>query len=245
MHTMQHGQNRSGRLLGRARHELHRQLAERGLVRLRRGRRRARRRRPGVRPRGLDRAGPRGRCRRRRARRPEGGVRGGAVRPRDQDERALRGQVPARLGALTACHRPGGRRDRRRDRRRGRRPRLHRQGQRPAALRALVQGERPGTARDRAAARPDLDARRGDRVRHRQRDSGRCDAGFAVLDRREPLRARDRGRRARGSLGRAAGGALRAHRRPGRRARAGRGHRSASRQESRSPSTAKSCGWPS
>ena len=242
---MQHGQDRSTRLLRRARHELHRQLAEGGLVRLRRGGRRARRRRPGVRPRGVDRARPRGRRRRRPARRPQGGVRGGAVRAGDQDERALRGQVPARLGALAAGDRAGGRRGRGRARRRGRRPRLHRQGQRPAALRALVQGERPRAARDRAAARPDLDARRGDRLRARQGDPGRGDAGVAVLDRREPLRPRDRGRRARGSVGRAAGGALRAHRRPGRRARAGRGHHRLRGRQSRSPSTARSCRSPS
>ena len=201
---MQHGEDRSGCLLGWARHELHRQLAEGGLVRLRRGRRRAGRRRPGVRPRGVDRAGPRGRCGRRRARRPKGGICGRAVRPRDQDERALRGQVSARLGALAAGDRPGGGGARRRARRRGRRARLHRQGQRPAPLRALVQGDRPGAERDRAAARPDLDARRGDRVRPRQRDSRRRDAGVPVLDRREPLRPGDRGRCARGSLGRAA-----------------------------------------
>ena len=58
------------------------------------------------------------------------------------------------------------------------------------------------------AARPDLDARRGDRVRARQGDPGPGDAGGAVLDRREPLRPRDRGGRARGSLGGAAGGAV-------------------------------------
>ena len=46
----QHEQDGRPRLLGRARHELHHRLAEGGL-RLRRGRRRARRRRPGVRPR--------------------------------------------------------------------------------------------------------------------------------------------------------------------------------------------------
>ena len=40
-------------------------------------------------------------------------------------------------------------------------------------------------------------------------------AGVALLDRREPVRPRDRGRRARGSVGRAAGGAVRAHRRSG------------------------------
>ena len=68
--------------------------------------------------------------------------------------------------------------------------------------------------RDRTAPRPDLDARRGDRVRDRQGHPRPGDAGGAVLDRREPLRPRDRGRRARGSLGGAAGGAVRAHERP-------------------------------
>ena len=51
-----HEPDRRRRLLGRARHELHPRVAEGGLVRLRRGRRRARRRRAGVRPRGVDRA---------------------------------------------------------------------------------------------------------------------------------------------------------------------------------------------
>ena len=74
---------------------------------------------------------------------------------------------------------------------------------------------------------------------------GRRDAGFAVLDRREPLRARDRGRRARGSLGRAAGGALRAHRRPGRRARAGRGHHQLRGRSSRCPRRRRAARWPS
>ena len=73
----------------------------------------------------------------------------------------------------------------------------------------------PGLQRDRAAPRPDLDARRGNRLRPRQGDPRPGDAGGAVLDRREPLRPRDRSGRARGSVERAAGGAVRAHRRPG------------------------------
>ena len=128
----------------RARHELHRRLAEGGLY-------------------GFDEVvavlvdvgqefdleesiarGERGRRRRRPARRPQGRVRRRAVRTRDQGERALRGQVPARLGALAARDRAGGRRDRARPRRRGGRARLHRQGQRPAPLRARVQGALPG-----------------------------------------------------------------------------------------------------
>ena len=79
---------------------------------------------------------------------------------------------------VSALSRPviaaGGRRDRARARRRGGRPRLHRQGQRPAPLRARLQGALPGREGDRAAARPDLDARRGDRVRARARASRSC-----------------------------------------------------------------------
>ena len=72
------------------------------------------------------------------------------------------------------------------------------------------------------------------------------DAGVAVLDRREPLRAGDRGRRARGSLGRRRRRSrTRSPRDPGRRARAGRGRRSASRPASPSRSTARSCRSPS
>ena len=47
-------------------------------------------------------------------------------------------------------------------------------------------------------------------------------ASVALLDRREPLRPLDRGRRPRGSVGRAARGAVRAHLRPGGRASTGR-----------------------
>ena len=93
------------RLLGRARHELHPRLAEGGAVRLRRGRRGARGRRSGVRSRGVDHARQRGRSRGRSRRRPQGRVRRRAVRARNRDQRALRGQVPARLGALAPGHR--------------------------------------------------------------------------------------------------------------------------------------------
>lgn len=68
-----------------------------------------------------------------------------------------------------------------------------------------------GCAGDRTASRPDLDSRRGDRVRARARDPGRPDNRFSLLHRREPLRTRDRGRNPRGSLERAAAGAVRAH----------------------------------
>ncbi len=115
---------------------------------------------------------------------------GGAVRASYRDQRALRGQVPARFRALAAGHRAGGRRDRPRARRRGGRPRLHGKGQRPASLRAGLQGALPRRAGDRSAARSDLDARRGDRVRALPRHSGRADGRLPVLDRREPLRAR-------------------------------------------------------
>ena len=98
-------------------------------------------------------------------------------------------------------------------RRRGRRPRLHRQGQRPAPLRARLQGALPGRHGDRAAPRQDLDTRRGDRLRRGARHPGRGEGGEAVLDRRQPRRPRDRGRRARGSVGSAARGCVPAHRR--------------------------------
>ena len=62
----------------------------------------------------------------------------------------------------------------------------------------------PGVQGDRTASRPDLDARRGDRVRPRPRHPRRADGSVAVLDRREPVRPRDRGGRARGSLERPA-----------------------------------------
>ena len=114
------------------------------------------------------------------ARRPPRRVRERAgARRRCKTNALYEGKYPL----VSALSRPviarGGRRARARARRRGGRPRLHRQGQRPAPLRARVQGELPGRARDRAAARPGLDARRGDRVR----------AG-AAASRSRPSRAR-------------------------------------------------------
>ena len=159
--------------------------------------------------------------------------------PRAEDERAVRGPLPARLRALAPGDRRGRRRDRGGARRRGGRARLHRQGQRPAALRARVQGDLPGRAGDRAAARPRLGARGRGRVRDRARDPGRADRRVAVLDRREPARPLDRGRRARGPVGRAARGAVRSSRRARRRgARAGGGRDRLRAGRSRCRSTA-------
>ena len=173
--------------------------------------------------------------------RPQGGVRGRPGREDADRERALRGQVPADLGALAPGDRRGGRRPRARARRRGGRARLHRQGQRPAPLRARVQGEVPRREGDRAAPRQGVDARRGDRLRRGARDPGRGEAGLAVLDRRQPVRPRDRGRDARGPVGRAARGRVRAHRarRPTRPRR--RRSWSASSRACRCRSTARSC----
>ena len=89
----------------------------------------------------------------------------------------------------------------RRARRRGRRARLHGQGQRPAPLRARLQGALPGLRviaplRDRIWTRDeeiDYALAKGIPVT--------ATADVAVLDRREPLRPGDRGRRARGSVG--------------------------------------------
>ena len=112
-------------------------------LRLRRGRRRPRRRRAGVRPRGRRSPRPGSRRGRRAPARPKRGIRRRPGRKGTEDERALRGQVPARLGALAPRHRRGRRLARARARRRGGRARLHRQGQRPASLRARVQGQLP------------------------------------------------------------------------------------------------------
>ena len=78
------------------------------------------------------------------------------VRARHRRQRPLRGQVPARVGAVAAGDRPpsGGRGPPPRRRRRG--PRLHRQGQRPGALRG---GHPHAGARPRdPGARPDAGA---------------------------------------------------------------------------------------
>ena len=216
-------------------------MAQGGLLRLRRGDRRHRRRRAGVRPRGVAGARECGGGRRRRAPRPPGRLRRRAVRPRDHDERALRGEVSARVRALAPCHRPRGRGDRARPRGGGGRARVHGEGKRPAPLRARVQGPLSGREGDRAPARPRLDARRGDRVRARQGHSRHPDVRVSLLDRREPLRALDRGGHPRRPVERAAGGALRIHLRPcqalPRRSRSS----SASSREFPLRSTARSC----
>ena len=156
-------------------------------------------------------------------------------------ERPLRGPLPARLRALAAGDRGGRGGDRARARRRGGRARLHRQGQRPAPLRARVQGEVPRRARDRAAPRPRLDARRGDRLRARARDPGRGARGQAVLDRRQPVRAGDRGRDPRGPVAGAARGRVRAHGLAARRTGAHRGRARVRGGPARPRSTARSC----
>ena len=71
----------------------------------------------------------------------------------------------------------------------------------------------PGRAGDRAAARPRLDARRGDRVRARARHPGHGHRRLAVLDRREPVRPLDRGRASSRTPGRRRPRSLPAHRR--------------------------------
>ena len=124
--------------------------------------------------------------------------------------RALRGPLPAGLGAVAAADRqaPGG--GGARARRHGRRPRLHRQGQRPGAVRDGGGGARARPGRARAGARLGHDPRAGDRLRRRARHRGAGQVGRRVLDRPEPVGAVDRGRPARGSLGGAAGGGVRA-----------------------------------
>ena len=129
--------------------------------------------------------------------------------------RALRGPLPAGLGALAAADRqaPGGGRPRpRRDRGR---PRLHRQGQRPGAVRdgGGRARARPGGAG--AGARLGHDPRAGDRLRRRARHRGAGQVGRGLLDRPQPVGPLDRGRPARGSLGGAAGAGVRADDRAG------------------------------
>ena len=99
----------------------------------------------------------RGRGRGRGHRRPRR-VRRRLPRARAAGQRAVRGQVPARLGALASGDRRASRRVGAPARRRRGRPRLHRQGQRPGALRGVVAhpGARPRRARAgaRVGARP-------------------------------------------------------------------------------------------
>ena len=113
------------------------------------------------------------------------------------------GKLPARLRALAAG-----------DRRSGRRGRAASSTPRRSCTAAPARATTscassspsrrsyPGVHGDRAAARQDLDARRGDRLRGGARHPGRGEAGVAVLDRRQPVRPRDRGRRSSRTRGR-------------------------------------------
>ena len=108
--------------------------------------------------------------------------------------------------ALIAKHLVAGREEARRD---VRGARLDRQGERSGAVRPLDARPRAGAEDPRAAARAKHLARRGHRVRqeveHRRPRHGQK----TVVDRREPVGAQHRGRRARGSEHRAAGRVLR------------------------------------
>ena len=161
----------------------------------------------GRRQRGRDRGCARGVC-------PRHGAAGAAGR------RAVRGPVPAGLGALAAADRPVHGVDRPRVRRRGGRPRLHRQGQRPGAVRDRGGGARPRPGSAGAGARLGHDPRAGDRLRRAARHRGHGQVGCRLLHRPQPVGPLDRGRPARGSVDRADRGRLRAD--DGARARAAR-----------------------
>ena len=159
--------------------------------------------------------------------------------------RALRGPLPARLGALAAADRASWlvRVAREHGADRGR-PRLHRQGQRPGAVRDRRRGARarPGGAR----ARPRLghDPRAGDRLRPRARHRGAGQVRRGLLDRPQPVGPLDRGRPARGSVVRAARGGLRADHGAGARVLgAARGRGRVRGRACRSRSTASGWGW--
>ena len=166
------------------------------------------RRRPGGHPRRQPGEGARRRRDRLRGARPARGVRPRLPRADHQGERALRGPVPARVGAVAAADRPaaGGHGTQVRGGRH--RPRLHRQGQRPGALRGLVDGAGPGPRTGRTGAQLGLHPRGLDRLRRRARDPGRGHQGEALLDRRQPLGPCHRVRRDGGPVGRAARGCL-------------------------------------
>ena len=200
------------RLLRRARHELRDRVAEGGL-RLRRGRRRARRRRPGVRL----------RRRRSRAARPQARTTSCSLDRKDafaddQVAKALlanalyEGKYPLvsalsrpviaeavaelalELGAEAVVHGCTGK------------------GNDQLRFELAFKANYPGVnviapLRDRVWTRDEEIAyARG--ARH----PGRGEGGVAVLDRRQPVRPRDRGRRARGPVDRAARGRVRADR---------------------------------
>ena len=114
-------------VLRRTRHLGRGQLDRRGVGR--RGRRARGRRRPEAATTTWDMiraACARGRARRRDRRRRPRGVRRRVLAARAPGQRALRGQVPARLGALAAGHRQAPRRAAREHARRRGRPRMHR-----------------------------------------------------------------------------------------------------------------------
>ena len=176
--------------------------------------------------------------RRRRARRVRERVR----LPRDQGERALRGQVPAGVRAVPPGHRPPPRGRRPRVRRRRRRARLHREGQRPGALRGERARAGAGPRRARARAGLGLQPPGLDRVRRPSRHPDHRHRGEAVLDRREHRRPGDRVRRDGGPVGRAARGRLRDDPRGRERAaRAARDRAALRPRRARSRSTARCC----
>ena len=90
-----------------------------------------------------------------------------------------------------------------------RRPRLHRQGQRPGAHRHRRARSRPDAQDHRPGARGRLAEPRGAaRLRGRARHPGEPHQEEPVLHRREHVGPQQRVRRARGPVGRAAGGRL-------------------------------------
>ena len=97
--------------------------------------------------------GPRRRRDRGRRRRRSRGVRRGLRGAGAQGQRAVRGPLPAGVGAVPAGDREAPRRGGPRARRRRGRPRLHRQGQRPGPLRGLDPGARARPRGDRPGAR--------------------------------------------------------------------------------------------
>ena len=112
--------------------------------------------------------------------------------PGPAGQRALRGEVPARLRAVASGHRapPGGRGPSPRRDRGG--PRLHREGERPGALRGghTLAGAGPEHLRTGAGV--------GSQPRGLRRAGGQVgdphhgDQGQAVLDRRQPVGQGDR-----------------------------------------------------
>ena len=104
-----------------------------------------------------------------RRRRRHARVRRRLPRARHPRQRALRGQVPARLRAVAAGDRQAPRARGARVRRRRRRPRLHRQGQRPGAVRGVGARARARPRRARAGARVGLHPRGLDRLRREAR----------------------------------------------------------------------------